>query len=125
MSKFLDYPVRYLEKSDFDQSGNLVNKQIPANMPILIMIQANFCGYCTQAKPAFQQFANQTEGRVFCATIQADSENANEKALASQIKTICPDFRGYPSYVIYKNGKYVKTHNGDRNIQSLIQAISI
>ena len=46
--------VAYLQDSDFDIKGNIINKNIPDNIPIVIMLQAEFCGYCTKAKPAFQ-----------------------------------------------------------------------
>ena len=47
-------PVGYLEASDFDEAGNLINPTL-MNKPVLIMVQAEFCGYCTKAKPGFQQ----------------------------------------------------------------------
>ena len=48
---------------DFDSNGNLINSKIPKNIPVLIMIQADFCGYCTKAKPEFEKFAKKNEGK--------------------------------------------------------------
>jgi thiol-disulfide isomerase/thioredoxin len=121
---YLQKPIGYLVNSDFDEDGNLINKKIPNNIPILIMIQANFCGYCSHAKPAFQEFANKNEGKVFCATIQGDGKEVGEKELMKKIKKIDPSFRGYPSYVVYKNNKLIKVHNGGRDEKDLEKLIS-
>lgn len=121
---YLQKPVGYLINSDFDEDGNLINKKIPNNIPVLIMIQANFCGYCSQAKPAFQEFANKNEGKVFCATIQGDGKEVGEKELANKIKKIDPSFRGYPSYIVYRNSKFIKVHNGGRDQKDLDNLIS-
>ena len=121
---YLQKPIGYLVNSDFDEDGNLTNKKIPTNIPVLIMIQANFCGYCSHAKPAFQEFANKNEGKVFCATIQGDGKEVGEKELMRKIKKIDPSFRGYPSYVVYKNSKLNKVHNGGRDEKDLEKLIS-
>jgi hypothetical protein len=107
--KYLNKPVYYLVDSDFDRKGNLINKNIPLNIPVCIMIQAVFCGYCTVAKPAFQDFAIKYHNKVFCATIQGDGNEKGEPELSNRIKQIDPHFKGFPSYVLYKNGKYVKS----------------
>jgi thiol-disulfide isomerase/thioredoxin len=116
---YLQKPVAYLTDSDFDDNGDLINKKIPNDIPVVIMIQANFCGYCSHSKPAFQEFANKHEGKVFCATIQGDGTEAGEKELMKKIKKIDPSFRGYPDYVGYKNGKLIKVHTGGRNVNDL------
>lgn len=116
---YLQKPVAYLTDSDFDDNGNLINKKIPNDIPVVIMIQANFCGYCSHAKPAFQEFANKYEGKVFCATIQGDGTQPGEKELMKKIKKIDPSFKGYPDYVGYKNGKLIKVHTGGRNVSDL------
>lgn len=119
MSKYMNN-VAYLQDFDFDDSGNLVNPKIPKNVPVVIMVQANFCGYCTQAKQAFQEFADKTQGNVFCATIQGDGQEEGEPELAKRLQTIDPNFRGFPTYFLYKGGRYVKT--GDtRSVPELVE----
>ena len=112
MSKFLNYPIGYLQVTDFDANGNLINPNIPKDKKVLIMIQANFCGYCTKAKPDFQDLAN--EGDVMCLTIQADGEEKGERELGEMLRTIDPSFKGFPHYVLYRGGKRVATHEGGR-----------
>lgn len=116
---YLNKPVAYLQDSDFDSKGNIVNPEIPNNIPVLIMIQAKFCGFCTKAKPDFQKFANENVGKVFCATIEGDGNQPGESELSKSIKKVYPNFRGYPSYVAYKNRKRLKIHDGGRNISDL------
>ena len=115
---WLTKPVAYLTSKDFDENGNLINPQLKDKI-VIIMIQAAFCGYCTIAKPAFQDFANKMQGKIFCATIQGDGNQPGEKELNDMIKKIDPTFRGFPSWVGYKNGKYVKSHEGKRDAKSL------
>jgi len=113
MSKFLNYPVGYLQKTDFDTNGNLINPKLPKDKNILIMIQANFCGYCTKSKPDFQNLAN--EGDVVCMTIQADGTEKGERELGEMLNKIDPSFRGFPHYVLYRGGERVSTHDGGRS----------
>jgi thiol-disulfide isomerase/thioredoxin len=117
--KYLNKPVMYLQKSDFNDDGSLKNPELQNGLCI-IMIQANFCGYCTQAKPDYQKFADNNK-QLMCATIQADGDQPGEKELGKMVKKIDPSFRGYPGYVAYKNGKMVKVHNGGRNTSDLQQ----
>ena len=88
------------------------------------MIQAEFCGHCTTSKPAFQEFANKNKDKVFCATIQGDGKQKGESELSKNIKKIYPDFRGYPSYVVYKNNKFFKVHDGGRDLKSLTELLN-
>jgi thiol-disulfide isomerase/thioredoxin len=117
MSKFLNYPIGYLQVTDFDANGNLVNPELPKDRNILIMIQANFCGFCTKAKPDFQNLAN--DGEIVCLTIQADGEEKGEKELGEILRKLDPSFRGFPHYVLYREGKRVATHDGGRSKEDL------
>lgn len=122
----LNGPVAYLEDVDFDMNGNFTPKLrddtgkykvIDVNKPVVIMIQASWCGYCTKSKPAFQEFANRMNGKVLAATIQSDEQ----ENLMKKIKKIDPNFQGFPSYVLYKNGKRVDKEINGRDVNSLIE----
>ena len=121
---FLNDPVVYLVDSDFDSSGNLINKDIPNDKPVMVMIQAGFCGHCTNAKPAYQEFANKNKDKVFVATIQADGKEPEEKELGKRLNSFLPEFRGFPDYRVYHKGKLVKNHKGGRGVQDLENCIS-
>ena len=128
MSKYLNKPIAYLQDSDIDSVGNLINPKIQKNKPVILLIQANYCGYCTQAKPDFQKFANENTDKVFCVTIQGDPDDTSmegEKQLVSRLKNIKPNFKGYPDYVLYINGKKVNKEITGRDIKSLEQFAGI
>ena len=117
--KYLTVPIIYLKNSDFDKKGNLIDPNIQKDKIVIIMIQANYCGYCTIAKPDFQEFANEisnNNSKYICATIQGDG---NDKKLAKRISKIYPNFQGYPSYIVYKDGKYLQDYQGERDKKSL------
>jgi thiol-disulfide isomerase/thioredoxin len=118
--KFLNKPVYYLQRSDFDNEGNITNPEIPVDKPIVIMIQAGFCHFCEIAKPAFQEFANSNADKYFIATIQPDGDVKGEREIEPILKKIDPEFMGYPSYVIHYKGKRFP-HKGGRDVNSLIE----
>lgn len=118
-TKYFDKPIAYLEDKDFDSKGNLVAQGIPSGIPVVVMLQSSWCKHCSKAKPEFQDFANATEGRVFCATIQVDGERETEKALGRKIKIIKPNLRGYPDYLLYKNGIRIDREIEGREVHHL------
>lgn len=121
---YLNRPIAYLQDWDFDSYGNLINTHIPQDMLVLIMIQAGFCGYCTMAKPDLQKFAEQSAGKVFVATIQADGNEPGEKELGKRLSVIKPNFKGYPDYVLYKNGKRINAEIGGRSLKDLHEFVA-
>jgi len=114
----LNRPIAYLEDQDFDTNGNLI-APIPKNIPVVVILQANWCPHCENAKPAFQQFANKHKGKVFSATIQADGERNSEKKLGERIKQLKPNFRGFPDYLLILNGKIVNKEVEGRSVEAL------
>jgi thiol-disulfide isomerase/thioredoxin len=117
--KYLNKPVAYLQDSDFDSEGNLINPDIPSDRPVVLMIQAVFCGYCTEAKKAFQEFAETYKDKVFTATIQGDGKEKGEKELSARVGKIKPGFRGYPDYVLFKGGKRQDVEIKGRGLEHL------
>ena len=112
--------VAYLEDSDLDKNGNIINPDIPCNMPVLIMMQASWCPHCKHATPDFDKFAELYQGKVFCATIQSDGDRESEKVLGKRIKeTIKSNFRGFPDYLVYIDGKPVNKEISGRTVEDL------
>jgi len=117
--EYMTPPVIYLDNNDFDDNGNLINQTLLSqNKPIFIMLQAVFCGHCTKAKPYFQQFAHDTFGKVLCCSIQGDSNVASVHGIGSKLSKICPNFVGFPSYVVIHNGKKIP-YDGGRKTEDL------
>lgn len=116
MSKYL-VRVPYLEGEDVNVDGTL-KKYVTKGKPTVVMVQGNFCGYCTQAKPEFQKLARNKD--ITVVTIQVDGDDSDQKAsntLSNVVK-----WRGVPAYLGFNaNGKFVKLHSGNRDASSLMQ----
>ena len=119
MTKYLDKPVAYLEDKDFDDEGNLIAQNIPSGIPVIIMLQSSWCHQCNSAKVEFQNFADATVGKVFCATIQIDGDRESEKTLGKRVKTLKPKLRGFPDYLLYKNGMRIVKEIQGRDVRHL------
>jgi thiol-disulfide isomerase/thioredoxin len=120
MSSYLLNPILYLEIKDFTPSGNLKHFK---NKTCVIMVQANYCGHCTSAKPEFQKFA-QNNKSVVCLTIQGDGgDDPNNKDIVNLITTIKPTFEGFPDYFLFKRGKFVNKDINGRTEADLEQFV--
>ena len=109
--------VSYLEIHDLMPSGDL-KPYVNNGFPAIIMAQGNFCGYCKTAKPAYQDLANSDIQVVLC-TIQIDG-SPEEKEAAKLLPKWDKSYRGVPAYFGFnKQGKYVKTHLGGRDTESI------
>lgn len=119
MSADLVFPIAYLERSDFSDSGDLIGPY-SGNKAIFIMIQGSYCGACNQSKPIFQQLAN--EGTIQCLTIQLDGERESEKDIGTIINNIYPNLVGIPAFVLYTNGQRIP-YQGGRSLEEMKQFI--
>lgn len=118
----LKYPISYLELHDFDDNGVLIAKEI-TEKPVMVMLQAGWCGHCQASKSEFQKFADM--GIVHCATIQEDGSRPAERELGKLIPRIYPDnFVGFPSYMLlFPSGKKI-AYNGGRDSESMQHFVS-
>lgn len=109
--------VMFLQSQDFDGAGMLIHQ---ADKPVVVMVLASWCGHCKNTKPVFQELANSDNGKsVYTAVIYTDGPTPQEKELAKRVSKIIPDFRGYPTIVKFKNGKYMNTFSGPRTLEAL------
>lgn len=111
--------IPYLVVPDFGDGYN-INSSLQRK-PIFAMIQADFCSHCRHAKPAFEQLAN--EGIVDCMYIQGDGKTPAERDLVHIIPKIYPNFQGYPSYMLFINGKKIP-YTGGRDLKSMKSFLS-
>jgi thiol-disulfide isomerase/thioredoxin len=112
-------PVIYLESKDFTPSGNLKHFK---DKTCVIMVQANYCGHCTSAKPDFQKFAENNKS-VICLTIQGDDERPDVEELVQLVTKIKPSFQGFPDYLLYKKGKFIQKEIDGRTEASLVKFV--
>lgn len=84
------------------------------------MVQANKCGHCSNAKPAFQKFAEKNRD-VACLTIQCNMGNSTEeeKKLLNIVLELKPDFQGFPDYMKFVGGKYTHEEISGRDEKAL------
>jgi thiol-disulfide isomerase/thioredoxin len=121
MKHFNNINISYLEIDDI--SNGKLKPYVTKGKKTIVMASGLFCGYCTQAKPAFAELAKQLNGKVTCCTIQIDGKDT-EKQLSEWLKKWDKNYQGVPVYLIFsKDGIYEKTHNGGRDINSLMESI--
>ena len=115
-----DDNILYLENQDMDDQGNFV---FETDMPIMVLCQGSYCGWCRKMKPAYVEAALALRGKVLFTTIHADSENAGERELAMRMSKN-HEIPGYPAVFLVKNGRVVKKYEGNRTTQNLIEFAS-
>lgn len=103
----------YLESTDFQ--GLNLDPRLCEGRPCVVMLQALWCGYCTQAKGAYNNLRNNKD--VVFATIQADEQTE----IATKLMK-AKNLGGYPAYVGYNGkGELLSVHEGGRDEASLIK----
>jgi thiol-disulfide isomerase/thioredoxin len=103
--------VIYLEDEDFS------NKELKLKGLVIIFIFASWCGHCKNAHPEYQKFANEMKNNknITIACIQSDGKREGEQLISKKLPTLIEGFRGFPTIVAFKDGKYVGTLSGSRN----------
>ena len=122
MKNFNNKNVFYLEKQDVTPGGK-IKKVVTKGKPTIVMVTADYCHYCTKAKPSFARLSEQTRGKFNCATIVMDGKQS-EQALKPYLTQWDPNFRGIPTYFIFKEtGSIDKVYSGARDTKSLKEAM--
>jgi thiol-disulfide isomerase/thioredoxin len=126
MQNFNTDKIVYLEDTDFpnnylasDITNRYTNKPYFSGTTI-VMIQGNFCGYCTKMKPLFQQLAENHCNEIDFATVETDGSREGQQKLKSILPQVLGfEIEGVPAIVKFKNGKYVETFKGGRTLSEL------
>jgi thiol-disulfide isomerase/thioredoxin len=111
---YLLKPVIYLESKDFTNKLNLKDFK---NKTCVVMVQSNYCGHCTTAKPHFQKFAENNKS-IVCLTIE-DSNSDDSKKMVDVVTKLKPSFEGFPDYLLFKNNKFIPKEINGRTEESL------
>lgn len=118
---FFEKPIIYLETTDFNKMGELINPYFK-DKKVIVLLQANYCQFCTDIKPFFQKAANKYHPTVIFATIQADGERTGEREFSRILDYIKPGFLGFPDFVKYVNGKRINDNGpSDRDYKSIVE----
>lgn len=115
MSKLLP-GIPYLEGTDLNPDGSL-KPYVTKGKPVLLMLQGDFCGYCTKAKPDFLRLARRARD-CSCCTIQIDGGPSDK--LANKYISQVYKGQGVPAYLGFdRSGRFVAVHEGGRDADSL------
>jgi len=116
----MNYPVPYLENHDFDVRGNLIQTSLK-DKPLMVMVQASWCGACQMTKPTFEQFAKM--GLLNTAYIQVDGGRPSQQSLAARVDAIAPErVEYYPTFfIITPSGQKFMFKEG-HSIQDFVKA---
>ena len=89
---------------------------------VMILFKAEWCGYCNQFKKRYDELSVTLKGSVIVTKVDIDEESE----LLSNINGFAYGYKvmGFPTIVLYKDGKYVKTYSGDREIKDLIKFVN-
>ena len=135
--------IGFLEESDFTKDGKMDISEksslatvgnVKSSDVCVVEIYADWCGYCQQAKPIYDEVAKKVSkngNNVKFFKINGTGEQSksdpkrkeSEMNLMERIKTIFPDFQGFPSFYFFKNGKNIGKHSGEVTKQKLIESI--
>lgn len=102
-----------LVSSQFNDAGQMTNSRTPYTF---VMIQSAGCGHCKNAKPAFIQLSQMTNGnpKLTIATIQSDADrDLYTKLLRAH------NIRGVPTYLLFKDGRKIAEYQGNRSLQDM------
>ena len=128
---YLYPPVVYLENDNFDSNYRLIpivnpwNEKAMFDKVTIVMIQGDFCGFCTRMKPIFQEVANNLYTHMDFATIQIDQKDQTgliqREALQNILKYEIP---GVPVIVKIRKGETqdrIETYQGSHNVKELYE----
>lgn len=118
-------PVFYLRRNDFDSNGNLTDSVFKKKLTI-VFIHANYCSYCTAAKPEYQKASliNANKNFLFAA-IQADGNEQGESQCSEILGQITINkFKGYPDYALFIDGKPIDFEVSGRDANSILKSIN-
>ena len=116
----LDYPIIYLESSDFDDTGKLINDVLlSTEKPVIVMIQSKQCGWCNQAKVPYTSSAEKNR-HIIHSVIDVEKNPDTAK----KVSEISRNYRGLPHYMCYKNGELVSDDIKGRDEDSLVKFAS-
>jgi len=118
----------FIESFDLD----VKNKQLrPSMLPefkdkkFIVMVKADWCGHCQHASPEFEKAAEimKNDNNVLFCYADITGDTAEEKEISKMAKDFFDGFRGFPNISVFKNGKEIKKHSGQRDAETFISLV--
>ena len=95
---------------------NFSSEVLECGMPVLVDFWASWCGPCRMLAPTVDQIAKEYEGKIKVGKVNVDEEG--ELAEEYGIMYI-------PTLMVFKNGKAVKTSNGLKRKDEIIEMLEL
>lgn len=95
-------------------SENFGEEVLNANIPVLVDFWASWCGPCKMMAPVVEEIAKEMEGKAKVCKVNIDEEQdlATEYGIMS-----------IPTFLIFKDGKVIKSTVGVQDKQKLISLL--
>lgn len=104
------------------ESGNYQNLKKPLTKKIsIVKFYAPWCGYCTQSQPEYDNL-DKIAGSDFniCMFDATNEENKNFSNELDSQNSHGYKINGFPTHVIFINGSYYETYEGERDSKSML-----
>jgi thiol-disulfide isomerase/thioredoxin len=99
-------------------SNGTLTPEVTLGKLTVCLLQGNFCGYCTQVKPMFQNFAKNNP-QFQSVNIQIDGNDSEKRAFKKLSNLVEP---GVPRFLAFSgDGKYLDFHKGERTEKDLLK----
>ena len=111
--------IRHLSKSDIQNvDGKLVISGMNNN-PGMLLVKADYCGYCTQFMPTYQQIAERIGDGAAFKLMVLDSKQLTDFSTSSL------GIKGYPTIKFVEASGHVNgaVYNGDRTANDILDHI--
>lgn len=120
----MQYPVLHFRRHDFENDGTLCSDYFLDKI-VLIMIYADYCKYCKDAKIEFQNASNIFKHKkLIYGAIQLDGTVKGERECEILTDVFKNNYIGVPEYVLFVNNKPLQNENiNDRDTNSIINFV--
>lgn len=88
----------------------------------IILYYATWCGYCTDFKPVYNEMAKFYKDITFT---QVDIDKNQEMISKNNKMLYTYKVKSFPTIVLYKNGKYVRTFTQNRTQDNFAKALKL
>jgi thiol-disulfide isomerase/thioredoxin len=114
--------IPYLRRKNFTNDGVLnINKF--KDKIVVIFIHANYCQYCHNAAPEYNNASLIAPPGVVFTALQIDGDSPGEKEAKEILSKIVKNYIGVPEYAFFKNNKPVFKELNSRNSNSIIHKV--
>ena len=123
---FLDTGINYLEDFDFNFEEKTLVPSKDNDKLFFIIVYADWCGHCQHATPEFAKLVKMIDqNRVVLCCVDGTGKGTreSEQNLTKRLKDCFSDFRGFPHIAMFKNGKFLKNHEGGRKVEDFMKSI--